>query len=640
MASTSNQAPAQETAQRHLLLIDPISTVSEEIDSQVATVAKITGQHQYTVRQKLVGGTFDILLIDSDLQTMRESCRQLQDAGFSAALVEDNTLRVRPRRVFVYALHGTESGALNFLGSNGETVGWIDSKLSCYITVGSLTPELYGVNRALLGQAIGNQSAEVNAVSERITAISREKPALILQLAGSPTLFLFESGRFNFNTLPGEADLSAAVNFQRLVDTLSNRARATVNTDFGLKTFPYGSLASKPDSVDETRRRFLLYSQIAFSGFTGGLQRSENLQAREASRAQEIAVESGGNKQAGRQLPPPPVAPHKSHNSAISGENPLSLQRLKAYGPPYVVAGLLGAIFVLATLISTGALNVHPALALLPLGLLGCVWSLTMTLRKRTIEQLPTSRIRSMPTGTVEICGEAERKYQLQAPCSLTNCVYYSYQVLRRQRYGVNEYGKPQERWVVVERGDSGRTPFYLKDETGKVMIDPQGAIIAAGESEEYTGDMYAIFSGTKSDGERRVIETVIPEGAKLYILGHARPQKNSASLKQRDYLDRLRALRADPEAIKAYDTDGDGEISYKEWEVARAEVEQKMLRESLAADNQQETVVVGDHPGSGLFYISGKGELEILRSYAWKIPLSAVIGFLILATAISSIIG
>jgi len=85
---------------------------------------------------------------------------------------------------------------------------------------------------------------------------------------------------------------------------------------------------------------------------------------------------------------------------------------------------------------------------------------------KRLIENLPTSKIRSIAIGLVEIYGEVvPGKIMIKAPMSNKDCVYY--------KYTIEEYtGGKNKRWVKVKVGE-GKTNFYLKDETGKVLVDP-----------------------------------------------------------------------------------------------------------------------------------------------------------------------
>src|SRR3989338_8561907 len=77
---------------------------------------------------------------------------------------------------------------------------------------------------------------------------------------------------------------------------------------------------------------------------------------------------------------------------------------------------------------------------------------------KHLIENMPTSKIRSVAMGLVEIYGEVipiEGKL-LKSPLTNTSCVYYKYTVEVRGKH-----------WNVIKKGKC-TAPFYLKDETGK----------------------------------------------------------------------------------------------------------------------------------------------------------------------------
>lgn len=90
--------------------------------------------------------------------------------------------------------------------------------------------------------------------------------------------------------------------------------------------------------------------------------------------------------------------------------------------------------------------------------------------RKRLIENLPTSKTRSMALGLVELKGRSVAWNCLNAPFSGTPCVYY--------RYRLEEYrsqGK-SSKWVTMRSGDSRHCPFYLEDDTGRVLVHPDGA--------------------------------------------------------------------------------------------------------------------------------------------------------------------
>lgn len=90
--------------------------------------------------------------------------------------------------------------------------------------------------------------------------------------------------------------------------------------------------------------------------------------------------------------------------------------------------------------------------------------------QKRLIENTPTSKIRSLAMGLVEIYGgvvPAEGKL-LKSPFSVKDCVYCKYTIEEYRRSGKSSH------WVTV-KSDVEMAPFYLKDDTGSVMIDPKG---------------------------------------------------------------------------------------------------------------------------------------------------------------------
>jgi E3 ubiquitin ligase len=89
--------------------------------------------------------------------------------------------------------------------------------------------------------------------------------------------------------------------------------------------------------------------------------------------------------------------------------------------------------------------------------------------RKRLILNTPTSKIRSASMGLVEISGLAVGQKTLSAPITGVPCYYY-----RTVAWQPKQSGKNEE-WVIVAE-ETLHVPFYLDDNTGRVLIDPQGA--------------------------------------------------------------------------------------------------------------------------------------------------------------------
>ncbi|HEX4968898.1 MAG TPA: GIDE domain-containing protein [Nitrospiraceae bacterium] len=90
--------------------------------------------------------------------------------------------------------------------------------------------------------------------------------------------------------------------------------------------------------------------------------------------------------------------------------------------------------------------------------------------RKRLIESIPTSTIRSLALGLVEISGQARPEGSLlSSPFNELPCVFYSYAVEEHVGSG------KQARWETIAKGTSEQ-PFFVSDITGQVLVVPLGA--------------------------------------------------------------------------------------------------------------------------------------------------------------------
>ena len=75
--------------------------------------------------------------------------------------------------------------------------------------------------------------------------------------------------------------------------------------------------------------------------------------------------------------------------------------------------------------------------------------------------------------GLVEIYGKVvpQKEGLMKSPFTAHDCVYYKYIIQEYRRSGKNS------QWVTVKKGQDHRL-FYLKDETGMVLINPKDAKI------------------------------------------------------------------------------------------------------------------------------------------------------------------
>lgn len=174
--------------------------------------------------------------------------------------------------------------------------------------------------------------------------------------------------------------------------------------------------------------------------------------------------------------------------------------------------------------------------------------------RRRLIADTPTSKIRSMAMGLVEVSGAAIPRSSVEAPFSGKSCVYWKVDVSTRSRDG----------WTVIHR-ESSSQPFYLRDETGIALVYPQGADcrLDGGVEEVCNGltlpDCYAEYLrehpsvlGTFARlGSLRFREYLVEETRALFVLGSATPKARVLEV-------------SDAEAFAATGTDDPGAVALR----------------------------------------------------------------------------
>jgi hypothetical protein len=89
--------------------------------------------------------------------------------------------------------------------------------------------------------------------------------------------------------------------------------------------------------------------------------------------------------------------------------------------------------------------------------------------RRHLILNTPVSKIRSASLGMVELNGLAAGPYTMVAPLTERPCYYY-----RTLAWEWKQSGKNKQ-WVKVA-AECMHVPFFLDDNTGKVLVDPRGA--------------------------------------------------------------------------------------------------------------------------------------------------------------------
>ncbi|MCF7686979.1 MAG: LemA family protein [Cephaloticoccus sp.] len=171
-----------------------------------------------------------------------------------------------------------------------------------------------------------------------------------------------------------------------------------------------------------------------------------------------------------------------------------------------------------------------------------CLWgNLRELRRRRLLTDTPTSKALGVFIGMSELKGTAEAEQPLtsflaELPNVIYNwCVEESWSRIVTETY-TDKDGKSRTRtrrengWTTVAQGGDS-IPFYLQDDTGVVLVRPEGAKLELTGFFAQTvgrGDplYYAKAPRTAvphSDGRRRFIEQGIPLHAPLYVIGPAR---------------------------------------------------------------------------------------------------------------------
>jgi len=150
-----------------------------------------------------------------------------------------------------------------------------------------------------------------------------------------------------------------------------------------------------------------------------------------------------------------------------------------------------------------------------------------MLQRKRLILNTPTSKIRSASMGLVEVNGLAVGPYTMPAPITGVSCYYY-----RTMAWQLKQAGK-NTKWQKVA-DESLHVPFYLDDNTGLVLVNPQGADMDIHRDfhEEYSNSIlfgheipenvrgFLARYGVSGDHKVKVDEYCIKPKNALFILG------------------------------------------------------------------------------------------------------------------------
>jgi hypothetical protein len=249
--------------------------------------------------------------------------------------------------------------------------------------------------------------------------------------------------------------------------------------------------------------------------------------------------------------------------------------------------------------------------------------------RKRFIEDVPTSTIRGAALGPVEIGGTATGEATLVSPLSQLDCYYYQLTASTTKK--------------VAE--ESLCVPFYLDDETGRLLVDPKGAELDItpaysqqfGETrqrstygitapyviatEANTGDAVRHFlarHGLKDDEPLIVEERCVKPGDRLFVLGTLCENSRDESENRTAYISASAAGLQREVALSS-------SLHESETRYGHSRPIPKFYDKPTGADAEpvpKTPVVLMKGTTNPTFLISSFSQRQILEELRWKTPL------------------
>ncbi len=211
--------------------------------------------------------------------------------------------------------------------------------------------------------------------------------------------------------------------------------------------------------------------------------------------------------------------------------------------------------------------------------------------KKRSIEDVPLSKIRSVAMGPAEVCGEVRMIASVRAPFSNRECVYCSYRVEVPQKNG----------WRTVDSGIL-TSVFYVNDGTGDILVNPEGG--------EFYGDQtYQTTVGT--------FQSIADPGPAAWI-----------QAKSQGILGSLQAMGQHrfTESI----------VIHQQQVFVKGEVSR--VKNSVQGRVHEENILSRKQP-DGTLVLSTYSEERLLQRWAWMVPLQIVGGFALFMGCLSYIV-
>jgi hypothetical protein len=238
------------------------------------------------------------------------------------------------------------------------------------------------------------------------------------------------------------------------------------------------------------------------------------------------------------------------------------------------------------------------AIGIVLLSVVGWLGSLR---RWRSLLDTPTSLVATAAQGYVELIGRGKALdgLPLVSPLTQLPCLWYRYTVEEKDNDG---------KWSQT-RSETSDASFIIKDSSGECLVDPEGAEVISTRKE------------TWEQSDERYTQWLLLKEEKIYVLGQF--STRSSLLLELDRNADIGELLAEwkkdhPQMLKRFDLDGNGEISIREWELARSAARREVEARHREARNAPDLHVM-HYPEDGRLYLISNMEAEgLARRYQW----------------------
>ncbi len=637
MAKTSFQSGSPKTDQRRgFLLYNRRPALSETLLESLNEAASITGINLSELRMRLTGLGIGALNINRSLPALEECASDMKSIGFNTAVVEKDYIKNGKLPIAARHINLTDS-SISFLDANKNTLFEItrDSELLIIITdLSGKTVRQMITAMAYTGNAINKKFDEI------LKKISIAKPAIIFySLTEAPVNGVYiDSDIFSYMGLNDKMTPSKGSNFRVMVNKAMALAKLSITEEhFGISLMPGANpeWSKGKSSVERELGRYARYilkavekKLLPFAPESKTAGKEDRILPLSEDQDRTDVYASGMNSSKG--LKPPP----DMHYSRITAFFQTSL--------PELIVGLIVIVSPFSLFMSSvKSISAHQFFwkaaadsAIAVAGFLMFSYSLLLLYYRRMVENTPTSKIRSLSMGMVELSGKARLYYDLRTSATKTPCVYY------RCRYYKYQKTNDGSRWALTRSVSSGKIPFYIEDETGRVLIKPEGAIFNIPmRAQSFQGSYIPTLSMQLHDPNTKVVEEIIPERARLYVLGSAHIEKHGKKTRE-IIIDKLRMLKQNPKIMSKYDINGDGQIDGNEWEAARNDAERMVYAESLANGPSESEFTVIDKPRFGLLpFIIADSEKNLIRKLMFRTFIFLVGGLITMGFSINFLV-